>query len=89
MPYTPEQNGCSERKNHTVVETARSIMHTHGNIPQKLWAEMINAAVYILNRTGTYNIAGVSPYELWYGKKPGIKHLRIKGSTCFAHILKQ
>lgn len=89
MPYTPQQNGCSERENRTVVETARAIMHAHGNIPQGLWAEMINTAGYILNRTGPSNITGVSSYEAWYGKKPGIKHLRIIGSTCYAHIPSQ
>lgn len=89
MPYTPQQNGCSERENRTVVETARTIMHAYGNITQNLLAEMINSASYILNRTGPSNISGKSPYELWYSKKPGIKHLRIIGSTCYAHIPKQ
>lgn len=89
MPYTPEQNGCSERENRTVVEMARAIMYAHGGMPQKLWAEMINTAKYILNRTGPTPIDGKSPYELWYGKKPGLKHLRIIGSTCYAHVPKQ
>lgn len=89
MPYTPQQNGCSERQNRTVVETARAIMHAHGNIAQNLWAEMINSASYIVNRTRPSNISGISSYELWYNKKPGTKHLRIIGSTCYAHIPKQ
>lgn len=88
MPYTPQQNGCSERENRTVVETARAIMHAHGNITQNLWAEMINSASYILNRTGPSNISGKSLYELWYGKKPA-EHLRIIESTCYPHIPKQ
>jgi len=29
---------------------------------------------------------GVSPHELWIGKKPRIGHLRIIGSTCYVHI---
>jgi hypothetical protein len=52
MAYTPEQNGSSERENRTVVETARAMMHAHGNIPQTLWAEIVRSANYILNRTG-------------------------------------
>ncbi|KAJ8876561.1 hypothetical protein PR048_021006 [Dryococelus australis] len=47
--YTPEQKGCGERKKRTLVETARSIMHAHGNMPQVLWPEMVNAIPYILN----------------------------------------
>jgi len=88
MPYTPEQNGCSERDNRTLVETARSIMHAHEKIPQGLWAEMINTAAYILNRTGPSSESGKSPFELWTGKKPTFKHLRIIGCTCYAHIPK-
>ena len=89
MPYTPEQNGTSERENRTVVETGRAIMHAHGNIQQSLWAEMIRTANYILNRTGPSSVAWTSPYELWYGKKPSLKHLRIIGSTCYVHVPKQ
>jgi transposase InsO family protein len=89
MPYTPQQNGCSERENRTIVETARAIMHAHGNIPQTLWAEIVRSANYILNRTGPSNVPGTSPYELWYGKKPGLKHLRVIGSTCYVHVPKQ
>ncbi|KAJ8877351.1 hypothetical protein PR048_021805 [Dryococelus australis] len=31
-------------------------MHARGNIPQLLWAEMVNTASYILNRTGPSSI---------------------------------
>lgn len=89
MPYTPEQNGCSERENRTIVEMARAMMHAHEELPQKLWAELVNTATYILNRTGPTTVKHKSPYELWFGKKPQIKHLRIIGSTCYAHIPKQ
>lgn len=89
MPYTPEQNGCSERENRTLVESARAMMHAHEEIPQNLWAEMVNTAVYILNRTGPTLIEHKSPYELWLNKKPQIKHLRVIGSPCYAHVPKQ
>lgn len=89
MPYTPEQNGCSERENRILVEAARSILHTRGELPQMLWAELINTAAYVLNRTGPTRVDGKVPYELWHGKKPKISHLRIIGSECFAHIPKQ
>jgi hypothetical protein len=53
MSYTPEQNGCSERENRTTVETAHALLHSQEELPQKLWAEMINTAVYILKSTNT------------------------------------
>lgn len=89
MPYSPQQNGCSERDNRTIVETARSIMHAHEELPQGLWAEMINTATYILNRSGVSGIEGKTPYEIWIGRKPSVKHLRIVGSSCYAHVPKQ
>ncbi|GFV77403.1 hypothetical protein TNCV_1635291, partial [Trichonephila clavipes] len=39
-----------------------------------------------LNRTGKSSIENTSPYELWLKKKPRLKHLRIIGSPCYAHV---
>ncbi|KAL0821972.1 hypothetical protein ABMA28_005360 [Loxostege sticticalis] len=89
MPYTPEQNGCSERENRTLVEAARTMLHARGELPQKLWAELINTAAYVLNRTGPTRVMGKVPYELWFNKKPRLTHLRVIGSECYAHIPKQ
>lgn len=89
MPYTPEQNGSAERDNRTIVEMARALMHAHDEIPKGLWAEVVQASVYILNRTGPTPNDGKSPYELWYNKKPKINHLRIIGCVCYVHVPKQ
>lgn len=89
MPYTPEQNGCSERENRTLVEAARSMLHARGEMPQVLWAELINTAAYVLNRTGPTRVDAKVPFELWHNRKPKISHLKIIGSECYAHIPKQ
>lgn len=65
------------------------MMYAHEPLPQVLWAELINTAAYILNRTGPTSSDKKSPYELWYGKKPIIKYLQIIGSTAYVHIPKQ
>ncbi|KPU74550.1 uncharacterized protein Dana_GF27077 [Drosophila ananassae] len=49
-------------------------------------AELVSTAVYVLNRTGKSSMKGLSLYQLWLGKKPRIKHLRIVGLTCYVHI---
>jgi hypothetical protein len=87
-PYTPQQNGCSERDNRTIVEMARTLKYSNPDIdfPPAMWAELCNTAVYILNRTGKSSVEEKSPWEIWTGKKPRIKHLRIVGSVCFVHI---
>ncbi|GBN37520.1 Retrovirus-related Pol polyprotein from transposon TNT 1-94 [Araneus ventricosus] len=88
MPYTPEQNGVIERENKILVEAARSMLHAK-DLPDKLWAEAVNMAAYVLNRTEPTPEAGKSPYEIWFKRKPSVDHLKIFGSECFTHIPKQ
>ena len=88
-PYTPQQNGCAERDNRTLVEAARAMLYAHSNLPKRLWAELVNTAAYIINRTGASAVEGKSPFELWFGKKPSIKHLKVIGTTCYAYIPEQ
>lgn len=85
-PYTPQQNGSAERENRTIVEAARTMLHAHEGLPKVLWAEMVNTATYILNRTGTSAVDEKSPHEVWFGKKPAIKHLRVIGTTCYVLV---
>ncbi|KAI8435453.1 hypothetical protein MSG28_003756 [Choristoneura fumiferana] len=89
MPYTPQQNGLSERENRTLVEAARTMMHAHEELPLATWAELINTAAYVLNRSGPTPENGKSPFELWFKKKPAISHLKIIGCECYAHIPQQ
>jgi len=88
-PYCSELNGFIEKDNRTVVEAARSLLHAHGNLPQALWGEMTNTAVFVLNRTGKSGDLEKSLFELWFNKKPTIKYLRIIGSECYVHLPKQ
>lgn len=88
VPYTPEQNGCAEREMRTIVESARTMIHSK-QLDKKFWAEAVSFAVHVLNRTGTSTVEAKSPYELWYNKEAKIDHLRIFGSDVFVHIPKQ
>lgn len=88
VPYTPEQNGTVERENRTIVEAARTLLHAHG-LDQRLWAEAVNASVYVLNCTGTSTIKGKTPHQLWYNKDANIDKLKEFGSIVYAHIPKQ
>lgn len=85
LAYCPEQNGSAERQNRTVVEAMRTILQT-GNFKHELWAEAANLAVYILNLTGNSTLKGLSPYELWFGKKPKIDDLHIFGEEVYTYI---
>ena len=59
-PYTPQQNGSSERENRTVIEIARTLRFSNRNVqfPDALWAEIVNTSIYILNRTRKTNLKG-------------------------------
>ena len=87
-PYTPEQNGVAERMNRTLVESARSMIHAQG-LGQEYWAEAVVAAAYIRNRVISRSTDGKSPHELWYGKKPTVRHLRVWGCTAYAHVAQE
>ena len=51
---------------------------SHSFLPESLWGEALKTAVYILNRVPSKAVAK-TPYELWTGKRPSIRHLRIWG----------
>ncbi|RDY10624.1 hypothetical protein CR513_04821, partial [Mucuna pruriens] len=53
-------------------------MISHSSLPKSLWGEALKIVIYILNRIPTKAI-NKTPYELWTGKKPSIKHLHIWG----------
>lgn len=63
------------------------MLHTK-DLPLNLWAEAVNTAIYLLNRTVPATNE-VTPFEMWNGKRPCIDHLRIFGSEAFVHIPKQ
>lgn len=88
VPYTPEQNGSAEREMRTIMEAARTMIHDKDLSP-KLWAEAVNCAVFVLNRSGTSTVKGSTPFELWYGQKADIQHFRTFGTQVFVHIPKQ
>lgn len=55
--YTPHQNGASERKNRTIMEMSRCMLHEQ-ELPKIFWAEAINTAVFLLNRLPTKPVNG-------------------------------
>ncbi|CAL2266202.1 unnamed protein product [Prunus armeniaca] len=88
VAYSPQQNGVAERKNRTVVEMARAMMHEK-QIPLKFWAEAVSTAIYLQNRSPTSALDNTTPFEKFSGRKPSVKHLRVFGSLCYIHIPSQ
>jgi transposase InsO family protein len=71
-PYTPEQNGVSERWNCTVIEGARP-MHNEFNLPTCLGGE---STVYKAETLNVLPSSGekISRYEKMYCVKPSAEH---------------
>ena len=64
MPYTPQQNGVSERKNRTILNMVRCMLKER-KIPKEFWGDVVACAVYLLNRFPTKRIGNVTPEEAW------------------------
>jgi hypothetical protein len=88
VPYNPQQNGVAERKNRTICEAARAMMHDQ-NLPLCLWAEAASTTVYIQNRCPHKVLESKTPEEVFTGCKPSVEHLRIFGSPIYIHISKE
>ncbi|GJY90859.1 retrovirus-related pol polyprotein from transposon TNT 1-94 [Tanacetum coccineum] len=64
---TPQQNGVAERKNRTLIETARTML-ADSKFPITFWAEAVNTACYVQNRVLVIKPRNKTPYELFIGK---------------------
>jgi hypothetical protein len=82
--YTPQQNGVSERKNRHLLEMTRTLLFQN-NVPKFFWSEAILTAVYLINRLPSTNLLLKSPYEILYGRKINLEHLKVFGCVCFVH----
>ncbi|GKV24196.1 hypothetical protein SLEP1_g33835 [Rubroshorea leprosula] len=60
VPYTPQQNGVSERKNRSILNMAGCLLFEKG-LPKSFWAKVVNTSVYLLNRVPTKAVKGKTP----------------------------
>lgn len=88
VTYTPEQNGKAERDMRTIVEGARTQLLAKG-LNKDLWAESVNAVIYVLNRTSDGRTERKTAFEIWTRKKFNINSLHTFGSEVYVHIPKQ
>ncbi|KAI7948485.1 hypothetical protein MJO29_010150 [Puccinia striiformis f. sp. tritici] len=86
-PYTPQQNPFSERGNRTTIEKARTLLATSG-LPLTWWGEAVTTSVFLENRSPDSSIKFSSPYELWHGTVPDLKHLVPFGCRAVAYVEK-
>ncbi|KAL6323869.1 hypothetical protein AAG906_005865 [Vitis piasezkii] len=79
------KQGITSRLSHwTLMEMVRSMM-SYSDLPISFWGHAIETAAYILNLVPSKSVPK-TPTELWTGRKPSLKHVRMWG--CPAHVLK-
>jgi hypothetical protein len=83
--YSPQQNGVAKRKNMHITEITRAMLNEK-NLPYYFWAEAVATIVYIMNRTPTIVVHGMTPKEKFTGKKPIVSHLRVFGCIAYVHV---
>jgi transposase InsO family protein len=85
VPYNPQQNRVTERKNRTIVGSARAMIHDQG-LPMFLWVEACCTVVYIQNRSPHTILGKLIPEEIYTGSRPNVSHLLIFGSVFYCHV---
>nr|GEV35530.1 retrotransposon protein, putative, Ty1-copia subclass [Tanacetum cinerariifolium] len=81
-PYTPQQNGVSERRNRTLLDMVRSMFNLT-TLPLSFWDYTLESVVRILNMVPTKKV-DKTPYEIWHGKAPNLSYLKVWG--CEAYV---
>lgn len=85
VPYSPQQNGVAERANRTIVEAGRCMLQDAG-MDRRFWAEALNMAIFIKNKSPSKAVRGTTPEEKWSGKKVNLSDLRVFGCVAYAMI---
>jgi hypothetical protein len=81
-PRVPRQNGVMKQKNCTLVEMVTTMLDEYMT-PRRFWADAISIACYIFNRIFLHLILHLTPFELCFGRKASVSHLRPFGCKCF------
>src|SRR5215216_5719458 len=85
LPETPQRNGVSERCNRTLLDMVRSMMSLT-DLPLSFWGYALETAVFTLNRAPSKSVE-MTPYELWFGKKPKLSFLKAWGCDTYVKRL--
>ena len=56
---------------------------------QEFWAEAVDTARYLINRSPSSALEDKTPQEVWTGKKPSLSHLRVFGCDAYVHVPKE
>ena len=78
--YHPASNEVAECTIGVLTNAAHAVLYNSGL--RILWAEAFNTVTHVRNRTPTRALDGRTPFEVRYGAKPDLAHLRALGAPC-------
>ena len=79
---TPQKNGVANR---TITETAKCL-RLNVELPKIFWAEAVDMACYIINRSPRVALDGKVAEEVWTGQEVDYSFMRIFGCPAYVHI---
>jgi hypothetical protein len=68
-----------------IAEIARAMLNEK-NLPNYFWVEVVATVVYIMNRTPTSIVHGMTLEEKFISKKPNVSHLIMFGCITYVHV---
>nr|GEV39912.1 hypothetical protein [Tanacetum cinerariifolium] len=84
VPYTPQQNGVAERRNRILMDMVRGMI-SNSILPKFLWTKALKTTTHILDRVPSKSVLK-TPFELWTGRTPSLRHFKIWGCPAEAKI---
>jgi hypothetical protein len=88
LDFRGSQNYLRRRKNRTIIEATKAMMHDQ-SLPMILWVEECMTTVYVQNRSSHQILKNITPKESFTGVKPEIGHFRIFGCPVYFHVPKE
>jgi transposase InsO family protein len=80
--YTPQQNSVVERKNHTLIDIARTMLDEYKTL-DSFWCDAVNTACHAINRLYLHKKLKKTSYELLTGNKPKVSYFKVFWYKCF------
>ncbi len=84
-PYTSAHNGKVEWLHLTIMNKMR-VMLVQTGLPSNWWDELAKTSSYLTVCTFTCS-TGKTSYELWFGHRPDLSHLREIGAWAFTLVM--
>ena len=85
-PYAHAQAGKAERYVRTIEDGIQTLL-ADAKLPPSFWGDAALTTQYLRNRLPTSTLpTNTTPYEIMYGVKPDLSHLRVWGCQCFPSI---